>query len=240
MIVLALTACGGGGKTTATTETTAPPPETMTLRVYFLGEGKVAAVAREVPQTQAVAGAGLEELYLGPTKQERDELKLSTEVPETTHPLVILHQGVVSLDLPSGYSRRALAQIVYTLTQFPTVRAVEIDGRRYSRADFEDETPAILVESPLPGETVRSPLRARGTANTFEATFEYDLTDPEGKIVAHNFVTATSGSGTRGTFDVTVPFITDRSGPGELIVYEISAEDGSRIHLVEIPIRLER
>src|SRR5205823_10078562 len=111
--------------------------------------------------------------------------------------------GVVALsgDLPDGHG--AAATVVYTLTQFPSAHVVEAGGKRYTRADFEDVTPAILVESPLPFETVHSPLRATGTANTFEATFEYDLTDPDGKFVAKHFVTETFGSGTRGTFDFT-------------------------------------
>ncbi len=112
--------------------------------------------------------------------------------------------------------------------------------QRSTRADFEDETPIILVESPLPFQHVKSPLRATGTANTFEATFNYDLTDPDGKIIATHFVTATSGSGTRGTFDFTVPFTVDRSGLGELIVYELSAANGQRIHINEIPVYLEK
>ena len=48
-----------------------------------------------------------------------------------------------------------------------------------------------------------SPLRVTGTANTFEATFNYELNDTDGKVVDKNFVTATSGTGTRGTFDFT-------------------------------------
>ena len=59
-------------------------------------------------------------------------------------------------------------------------------------------------------------------------------------IIARDFVTATSGSGTRGTFDFTVPFTIDRDGVGELIVLELSAKDGSRIHLQEIPLRMKR
>ena len=58
-------------------------------------------------------------------------------------------------------------------------KAVVVDGKRYTRKDFEDETPIILVESPLPVRcTSTSPLHATGTANTFEATFQYDLRDP--------------------------------------------------------------
>lgn len=63
-----------------------------------------------------------------------------------------------------------------------------------------------------------------------------NVVDWDGRIVAEQFVTATSGSGERGTFDVTVPFEVDRPG-GSLIVFEASAEDGRPIHVVEL--RLE-
>ncbi len=84
-------------------------------------------------------------------------------------------------------------------------------------------------------------MTASGTANTFEATFHYELTDTDGRIVDENFVTATSGTGTRGTFEFTtadydIPF----DGVGALIVFERSADDGSRIHIVEIPLRMSR
>jgi hypothetical protein len=102
-----------------------------------------------------------------------------------------------------------------------------------------DTLPPIVVESPLPNETVRSPLHATGTANTFEATFNYDLLDAEGNVLSHHFETATSGNGTRGTFDFTVLFHVDRAQTGTFVVYEISAADGKRIHEVRIPIRLE-
>jgi hypothetical protein len=49
-------------------------------------------------------------------------------------------------------------------------------------------------------------------------------------------VTATSGTGTRGTFDFTTePYTVPFDGVGALIVFEHSAKDGSRINLVEIP-----
>ncbi len=86
-----------------------------------------------------------------------------------------------------------------------------------------------------------SPIRATGTANTFEATFNYELTDSDGRIVDENFVTATSGTGTRGTFDFTTkPFTVPFDGVGSLVVFERSAEDGSRTKLVEIPLRMSQ
>jgi germination protein M len=102
------------------------------------------------------------------------------------------------------------------------------------RADFEEQTPSILVESPLPFEEVTSPLQVMGTANTFEATFNYELVDAEGNVVDEDFVTATSGSGTRGTFEFTAGDFDDLSA---LRVFELSAEDGSRIHEFEIPLQ---
>ena len=64
---------------------------------------------------------------------------------------------------------------------------------------------------------METPLRVTGTANTFEATFEYELRDSAGKVVDSNFVTATSGTGTRGTFDFTTKAVDDVAS---LVVFE--------------------
>ena len=82
-----------------------------------------------------------------------------------------------------------------------------------------------------------APLRLAGTANTFEATFEYDLLDPAGKVLKHDFVTATSGSGTRGTFDVTIPFEAP-NGLGEARGLRALGRGRSRRPTVEIPLTL--
>jgi hypothetical protein len=246
-LTLGLSGCGGNGSTTTaateTTETTTTtettPEETTKLRVYFLLNGKVQPVAREVPKTQAVARAALDELVTGLSATESD-LGLTSNVSADISAIAI-ERGVAKPQGLIDLSRTGLAQIVYTLTQFPTVKQVEIGGKRYTRKSFEDETPAILVESPLPFETVGNPLRAKGTANTFEANFEYEVVEPEGRIVDSHFVTATSGSGQRGTFEfMSRPYEISREGLGALIVLERSAKDGSRIHLVEIPVQMER
>jgi hypothetical protein len=211
--------CGGGKTVTVTTTETVVSTVTTTaptrtpVRIYFLRDGKVAPVARRLDST--TRDALLAALNDGPTDAER----------------------LAGFTTAEGDGRTA--QIVYTLSQFDPKKRVELAGKSYTRADFEDVTPAILVESPLPFAGVSAPLRVTGTANTFEATFEYDLTDPEGKVLSHNFVTATSGSGTRGTFDFTIPFEAP-DGIGKLVVYERSAADGSKTHVVEIPLTLAR
>jgi hypothetical protein len=146
-----------------------------------------------------------------------------------------------------------LAQVVYTLTQFPTVEAVlfELDGEPVTtfsnegivlggpqtREDYEDVTPAILVESPTPFETVASPLGIEGTANVFEATVSYALVDALGNELASGFATATCGTGCRGTFEAEVPFDAADGAALTLAVFEVSAKDGSRANVVEIPLR---
>ena len=237
---IVLVGCGGGHKqtTTTTTTTTPPPPTTTTIRIYFLRHGRLQPVLRQVPKTTKVVDAALSALFGRPSKDEA-ELGLSTAIPSITMTFAPAGGDIVRLKT-DRLPRAALAQVVYTLTQFPSSRTVEVNGRRYTRADFEDETPIILVESPLPFQRVTSPLHATGTANTFEATFQYDLVDPDGKLIKTHFVTATSGTGTRGTFDFSVPFTVSRDGLGKLVVYELSAADGSRIHQIEIPIRMTR
>lgn len=223
---------------TGTTTTTDGPPTTDVV-VYFLREGRVAPARRTITAPQAFARAALEALFAGPTDAERDA-GLTTRAPASTR--------ITRLAVADGTAAVVLdpcppmEQVVFTLTQFPTVERVESPciegGQALARADLEEAMPAILVEIPAAGDTVGSPLQLRGSANTFEATFQYELLDADGRVVASDFVTATSGSGTRGTFDVTVPFEVERRG-GKLVVFEASAEDGSRIHVVEIPLRLQ-
>ncbi|MGH3065940.1 MAG: Gmad2 immunoglobulin-like domain-containing protein [Gaiellaceae bacterium] len=242
-LVLLVAGCGGDGESSTTeTGTTTAPAETTAARVYFLREGKVWPVLRELEQTDAIAQAALDELLAGPTAQEGADVQFTTALPDDVDGVVAsVEDGVATVELSVDLPDEPLAQVVYTLTQFVTVESVDIQGNTLTRADFEDLTPAILVESPLPFEEVASPLRVTGTANTFEATFSYELTDTDGLIVDENFVTATSGTGTRGTFDFTTkPFTVPFDGVGALIVFERSAEDGSRINLVEIPLRMTR
>ena len=248
VVCLFLAGCAGDGGDGETTTVATPPAPSLTndVRVYFLREGKVWPALREVPAKKAQANAALGELIGGPTAQEADELGWTTALPEDLGTFSLLgtpgrQRGAVSLAFERPLPRAARAQIVYTLTQFPLVEAVILNEQTYRRADFEDLTPSVLVESPLAFDEVANPLHVFGTANTFEATFSYEVTDTDGRIVDEDFVTATLGIGGRGTFEFTtdefeVPF----DGVGSLIVFELSAKDGSRPNIVEIPLRMAK
>ena len=110
-----------------------------------------------------------------------------------------------------------VAQVVATLTRFDSVEKVafRLDGEPVEaiggegvvvdppigRLEIEEQTPQILIESPLPGDSVTSPVRLRGTANVFEANVSIEVKDETGTVILEAFTTATSGTGTRGTFD---------------------------------------
>jgi germination protein M len=223
---------------TTTVETaTVPEQAPAIVALYFLRDGKVGLARRSVVTGPQIGTAALEELLKGPTASDR-AAGLTTQIPAgTSLERLEIEDGVARLELSNPLDESATAQVVYTLTNFPTVRRVQVEGEQHARSDFEEVTPAVLVESPAPGEEISSPLRITGTANTFEATFQVEVLGSDRRIVGKRFVTATSGSGTRGTFAANVTFKA-QPGPATLVVYELSAEDGSRIHEVEIPLQV--
>ena len=229
---LLLAGCGGDDSTDTSATDTITLPASSAGKVYWLRDGKVWPVARELPATDTAA-ASLDELLSGPSSEEEGDLEATSAIPSGTELEVEVAESVATVSASEDLSREALAQVVYTLTQFPTVTSVEVDGKTYTRKSFEDQTPAILVESPLPFAEVTSPVTASGTANTFEASFNYEVYDADGNLVGENFVTATSGTGTRGTFEFTTG---DFDSISKLVVFEPSAEDGSKTKLVEIPL----
>lgn len=248
-----------------TASTTQPAmPSQRTVSVYFFGrlaKDHLTPTARPAGSTAVLADA-LRALATGPNQAEQ-AAGITTQLPAgiTVHEVDLEH-GIATIALRSantaipGFSNAALAQVVFTATQYSTVRAVkvDIDGQHaiaphpsataashgddsvLTRADFEDWSPAVLVESPVFGTTIHSPVRIHGTANTFEAMFRIEITDWDGRIVASQTVMATSGSGTRGTFDVTIPYTTQQSGSGEIITSFDSPKDGSRIIVSETPL----
>jgi hypothetical protein len=256
---------GGSTAETATGSTTTTATETRpvmsSVAVYLLRDGKVSPVRRTIESTPAVARAALTELLKGPTAGERAD-GLATAIPSGTALRDIsLSDGVATVDVDGTFDDGGgsasmlgrVAQIVATLTRFPTIERVafRIDGEPVQavggegvvvdppvgRRAIEEQTPQILVESPLPGDTVRSPIRLRGTANVFEATVSIDVRGANGKLLKRTFTTATSGTGTRGTFDTEVA-LPDGTGPVTVVAYESSADDGRPLHVVELPLQL--
>ncbi|HQJ97835.1 MAG TPA: GerMN domain-containing protein [Thermoleophilia bacterium] len=233
----------------------------MTVSVYLMRGEHLGVSHRTVPSSAAVATAAMNALLAGPNARER-AAGLGTAIPAgTTLNGVVVEGGTARVDLSGEFAagggslsmQARVAQVVYTLTQFRTVRRVDflIDGGRVEtlggegimlhagqrRSDWNDLLPAIFVETPAVGGTVRSPLTVAGTAMVFEATFVTEVLDEEGEILAQETVTASRGAPQRGRFSVEIGFLTHGARRGALLVYEVSMADGSRLNQVRIPLR---
>jgi germination protein M len=255
LAVLALVAasCGGSEEEPAAggpVVTTQPPTESAATEtepkvgatdvgVYFVRDGKLGFAQRSVGITPLIATAALEELLAGPNEQERDAGLTSDIPPGTTIVSLEVQDGRAIVALSNPLDRLGSLQVVHTLAQLETVERVQLGQEEFASADTEEALPAVLVELPAPGATIESPLRIRGSANTFEATFMVELRPEQGKPFVMDFVTATSGNGTRGTFDDSFDFTADREQAGTLVVYERSAEDNSVVNEVEIPVTIQ-
>jgi len=98
-------------------------------------------------------------------------------------------------------------------------------------------TRAITVDRPGAGETVRVPFTVSGTADVFEAALTIDAVDESGLAACVRHLTATSGSGTRGTWEGSLAFPPEEDPLNlTLRAYTFSPEDGSMADLVEFPI----
>jgi hypothetical protein len=245
------------------TTTEAPDVDTgeASARVYFARDEKVAVAGRTVA-TPATGRGAMEALLDGPDDVETD-IGMTTAIPAGTELLDIdIAGGEATVDLSGSFAtgggslsmQLRVAQVVFTLTQFDTVDTVTVllDGREATegiggegvpasgvdRADVENVTPAVLVESPVPGEEVTSPITITGMANTFEANVLYTVTDPEGLILDEGFTTATAGNGEWGDFSVTAEFATEQSGLGAVIAAQEDAESGGQRDAYEVPVRM--
>ncbi|WP_406069231.1 Gmad2 immunoglobulin-like domain-containing protein [Micromonospora sp. NBC_01638] len=227
--------------------TTPPAPartttrDTVTIELWFVRAGQLVPTRRARPATVATSRLALTELAAGPTPAEA-ATGLTTLVPAGVE-VTRITDGMATLRVPSadGPVQRRLreAQVVWTLTQFPTVRQVRVeDAAPVDRTDYADLLPPIVVTGPIPGERVWAPLVVTGTATVFEATVSVRVLDAAGREVAAGFGTASCGSGCRGGYRVVVGWHTAREQKGTVEVYEVSARDGSRINTMAVPVVL--
>lgn len=239
----------------------------LPIQLWFVqdvrGEAKLRLHWVELPAVSAIGRAALEELFAGvPDDAPRNTYSI---VPEGTELLDLsISRSVATVDLSGDFEDTGvgtaadglqIAQVVYTLTQFPTVKKVrflldgeevvilgghgiELDGPQ-SRKDWETSLPPIVVFRPYAGEEVDVPFTLTGVANVFEATVSWRLKQGR-EVLEEGFTTATCGTGCYGTFSDTIqiPLGTELPARVVLEVYESSAEDGRPLHMQRIPLLL--
>jgi len=245
------------------TDTPAPAGAPVRFTIYFAYNEKMQPAPRTAPAgTKAVLRAAIEELLDGPTATERKD-GLFTAVPTGTKlRSVTINSNVAVIDLSDEFDSGGgtlsmttrLAQMVFTATQFPTVKAVtfKIEGKTVkvfggegiiidkpqTRKSFEDSSPAVLLEQPAWRGTLAQGAVIRGTANVFEASLQMQVRDAVGKVVMSRTVQATAGTGTRGTWRVTAALGNAKAGIGSVRVFVYSAKDGSPTDVVTVPVVL--
>ena len=241
------------------TATPAPARE-IGVQAWFSRNGKLFVTQRTVPATTGVGRASLDRLMTGPSAAE-NAAGLRTQIPVgTTLRGLRISAGIATADLSSSFESAAspsamplrIAQVVYTLTQFPTVTGVRfaIDGQGktvvggvpvqspQTRAMYGGYLPAITVQSPVIGAQVGNPVVVSGTADVFEATVIVRILDSAGHEIARTFTTATCGTGCRGDYSVTISYSVPRTQPGTIVVFESSAKDGQPVNVQQIPVTL--
>jgi germination protein M len=221
-------------------------------------------VYREGPAAENAAETSLQLLLEGPTADETSGIPpISTAIPEGTTLLgVVVDGGTATVDLSGEFDDGGgsfgmfarLAQVVYTVTRSADIdevvfsidgevvtvfsaEGIELDGAQ-QRDDYYDMLPPIFVDSPAWGQPVTSPIQVQGLSNVFEAVSQVMLTDDDGEPLYEDDVMATCSTGCWGEWQTEISFAIDREQFGALIVWEFSAEDGSRINIREYPVLL--
>jgi germination protein M len=266
-------AAGGATPTSEETPSGTPDPtespssngeaNTSTYEVWFIEKkGRFLQVAyRSQESIPRIGTAALESLLRGPVT---DDGKISSAIPSDAKLLnLTIADGLATVDLSSEFESGGgsfsmlgrLAQVVFTITQFPTVDSVafKIDGepvdvfssegialdKPQTRQDFEDIAAPVVVASPRPGAAVSSPVTVAGNANVFEATVTLRIVDATGKVIVRDFTTATCGTGCRGDYSTKLKFDVSEVQKGFIEVYEESAKDGSPLFMVRVPVTLQ-
>ena len=230
----------------------APAPVEQAL--YFVRDGKLSVAHRSVPLSLTPAADSLRRLLAGPTASERRS-GLTTSIPSGSAVRWVRRGGnVANVNLSPGFAPGGalvlgaqLAQVVFTLTRFPTLKLVRffIEGketqvagsspsRRFhvlGRHAFASYLPVVFLESPGANQQVRSPLLIEGSAaGTILAT----VVGSDGKLLAQKLLI--SRAATRTRFRVKLGFRLSVEEKGRLIVFKL--DGGNTITQIELPLTL--
>ena len=225
--------------------------EKSQVTLYFVKDGRVTPVRRSVTKSAAIGAATLRALLEGTESADQKRGLVSTIPGGTSLNSLTINEGVATVDLSAAFERGdrldlRVAQIVYTLQQFPSVtsvrfkvagKAVESLGGKLtldhpvSRVDFAQDAPSevrsergnIIVVTPPPGTKVSSSVRVEGVARVFEANLVIELKTADGTSLARQQVTASAGAPEFGTFSADLAFRVDSTQPGVLVVTAPSA-----------------
>lgn len=237
LLLLSLTSCtNSSDKTSPSTTTTSTTAATSTtagphghnehikegtgtkVKQYWIRGHYLSVGSNFVDETKTPLGAGAVEALLGGAPRADAISGMTTLIPEGTKLLGLdISDGTATVDLSkefvSGGGTMSMqvrtAQVVFTLTQFPSVNKVvfHIEGEEpeglggeglpttyTSREEFDDILPRILVESPTPYQNTKSPITVAGMANVSADTVHWAINTTEGSPLGNGSSKVTNKS----------------------------------------------
>ncbi len=115
-----------------------------------------------------------------------------------------------------------------------TSRAFTLSGRRLV------PTRAVVIASPLPGETIATGIEVRGSTTHPSADgLAYLVYDARGGVIGLGRIPVDADSVTLGTFASPVSFVAGAAGPGRIEVVDVRQGDGSALARVSVQVQLE-
>lgn len=266
LLAVAATACSGNGAVVISSvrppssPPATSPPSTISpgfarrVQVWFVRNGKLFRVTRQIPAGGSIQVQALRAVLAGPTASERAD-GVTSAVPPDTHLLGVTHHaGVATVDMSAelgqgtsvAAARLLLAQLVYTAAQAPPIRAVRLEldnvpvsalpgsgllvAPRLTRARYRHLVPPVEITEPSMRATAFSPLHVSGFGRP-GSTMHVTVVDDAGHTLGRRNVPVAGGSRgpLQGSFqaDVTVA-LPSEAGDGTVIAAD-SAGGSARI-----------
>lgn len=228
--------------TPKTVATTTLPIPTVDVKIYLLHDARLVIAHREVLGPD-VLRAVITALLDGPTGDEQSA-GIITTVPSDTRLLDVTEAGgLASVDLSGEFAtgggtlsmQARLAQIVFTATQFAGIDRVafRMDGAPLDVLGGEGLTVtepqsrmmvdrtlsgSVLIDTPKPGATVRSPFTISGEGDVYEGEFPIEVWSGDQQIGGVAPVRA-GAWGTWAPFEATIT-VDASPGPIQLVAYD--------------------
>ena len=220
---------------------TSPTPSLVDVRIYLLRDERLTVTHRQV-EGPAVLRNTLAELLEGPTDSE-SAAGLHTEIPDGTMLRdVNLANGLATVDLSRDYESGGgtlsmtarLAQVIFTASQVDNVdevlfwldgapveffggEGIVLDDPQQRRDVDWALTKGIIIDAPLPGATVTSPITVTGEGDVFEADFPMEVRR-NGERISDVVIVFAGAWGNWADFETTIS-VDAPPGPIELVAF---------------------
>ncbi len=230
----------------------AAPAWVRTVPATFVKSGRFVSSMQVRNLARRPLASALARLLDGPSEAETKR-GLKTSIPTgvllrrlriTSDQRVLINVSRKMRGLPYESERLAVGQLIRTATTNGASRVRVLFGGKPTSTfigpmDARDvpisgnPPPIILKSAAFVSET--GAVSVGGTANVFEATVNLRLRRGT-TVVAESVVTAACGTGCRGSFAASLAVPVGTAGPLEIEAYTLSADDGSEVGNVSLPV----